>query len=119
MPIHNPCALLNRLLEEPSASAWLEFNLNNKDPREICEFVSALANSAMLAGQDRGPYRNGSGTELRRQQLKHGNDDFTKMVWEWRRTSNPLAGPDAALATIDRDRQDDDHALDHLLNTCR
>ncbi|MGO8368319.1 hypothetical protein ACC808_07690 [Rhizobium ruizarguesonis] len=35
MPIHDPCALLNRLLQERNESAWLEFKVNNKDPREI------------------------------------------------------------------------------------
>ncbi len=35
MAIHNPCALLERLLLEPNESTWLEFKVNNKDPREI------------------------------------------------------------------------------------
>lgn len=88
MPIHDPCALLNRLLEEPNESAWLEFKVNNKDPREIGEYVSALANSAMLAGRDRAflvfgtedRTRNRVGTELRLQQLKQGNEDFTNWL---------------------------------------
>lgn len=88
MPIHDPCALLNRLLEEPTESAWLEFKVNNKDPREIGEYVSALANSAMLAGRDRAflvfgiedRTRSKVGTELRLQQLKHGNEDFTNWL---------------------------------------
>lgn len=78
MPIHDPCALLHRLLEEPTESAWLEFKVNNKDPREIGEYVSALANSAMLAGRDRAflvfgiedRTRNKAGTQLRLQQLR-------------------------------------------------
>lgn len=88
MPIHDPCALLNRLLQEPTESAWLEFKVNNKDPREIGEYVSALANSAMLAGRDRAflvfgiedRARSRVGTELRLQQLKHGNEDFTNWL---------------------------------------
>jgi|GEM_PF-2410509 len=32
MPIHNPCALLDRLLQEPNESTWVEFKINNKDP---------------------------------------------------------------------------------------
>lgn len=88
MPIHEPCALLNRLLQEPTESAWLEFKVNNKDPREIGEYVSALANSAMLAGRDRAflvfgiedHARSRVGTELRLQQLKHGNEDFTNWL---------------------------------------
>ncbi|WP_245269797.1 hypothetical protein M728_005695 (plasmid) [Ensifer sp. WSM1721] len=88
MPIHDPCALLNRLLEEPNESAWLEFKVNNKDPREIGEYVSALANSAMLAGRDRAflvfgvedRTRRRVGTELRLQQQKQGNEDFTNWL---------------------------------------
>lgn len=88
MAIHDPCALLNRLLNEPAESAWLEFKVNNKDPREIGEYVSALANSAMLAGRDRAflvfgiedRTKKRLGTELRLQQLKHGNEDFTNWL---------------------------------------
>jgi predicted HTH transcriptional regulator len=49
--IHEPCALLDRLLREPGENAWLEFKVNNADLREIGEYVSALANAAMLAGR--------------------------------------------------------------------
>lgn len=88
MPIHDPCALLSRLLEEPTESAWLEFKVNNKDPREIGEYVSALANSAMLAGRDRAflvfgvedRTKRRVGTELRLQQQKQGNEDFTNWL---------------------------------------
>ena len=51
--IHDPCALLNRLLSEPIESTWLEFKGNNCDPQMVGEYVSALANSAMLSGRDR------------------------------------------------------------------
>ncbi|MEZ2127622.1 MULTISPECIES: ATP-binding protein [unclassified Sinorhizobium] len=88
MPIHDPCALLNRLLDEPIESAWLEFKVNNKDPREIGEYVSALANSAMLAGRDRSflvfgvedRTKRRVGTELRLRQEKYGNEDFTNWL---------------------------------------
>ncbi|MFT2215449.1 helix-turn-helix domain-containing protein [Rhizobium giardinii] len=81
-------ALLNRLLQEPNESAWLEFKVNNKDPREIGEYVSALANSAMLAGRDRAflvfgvedRSKERVGTELRLQQRKQGNEDFTNWL---------------------------------------
>ena len=88
MPIHDPCALLNRLLQEPNESGWLEFKVNNKDPREIGEYVSSLANSAMLAGRDRAflvfgvedRSKERVGTELRLQKLKQGNEDFTNWL---------------------------------------
>ena len=53
MPINDPCSFLHRLLREPNESSWLEFKVNNGDPREIGEYVSALANAAILAGRDR------------------------------------------------------------------
>lgn len=88
MPIYGPCALLSRLLQEPNESAWLEFKVNNKYPREIGEYVSALANSAMLAGRDRAflvfgvedRTKERVGTEVRLQQFKQGNEDFTNWL---------------------------------------
>jgi predicted HTH transcriptional regulator len=76
------------LLEEPVESAWLEFKVNNKDPREIGEYVSALANSAMLVGRDRAflifgvedQTKRRVGTVLRLQQLKQGSEDFTNWL---------------------------------------
>lgn len=53
MPVHDPCSLLNRLLTEPKEAAWIEFKVDNDDPQEIGEYVSALANGAMLAERDR------------------------------------------------------------------
>jgi predicted HTH transcriptional regulator len=53
MVIHNPCALLERLLAEPAESRWLEFKSNNCDPQDVGEYISALANAAMLEGRDR------------------------------------------------------------------
>ncbi|WP_234885329.1 hypothetical protein [Rhizobium rhizogenes] len=50
MPIHNPCALLDRLLQEPNESTWLEFKVNNKDPREIGEYISAHCKCSNAGG---------------------------------------------------------------------
>lgn len=88
MPIHDPCALLERLLAEPTEAPWLEYKVNNGDPREIGEYVSALANSAMLAGRDRAflvfgiedKTKHRVGTELRLQQHKNGGEDFTNWL---------------------------------------
>jgi ATP-dependent DNA helicase RecG len=54
MATTSPCALLERLLSEPRESEWLEFKLNNSNVHEIGAYVSALANSAMLADKERG-----------------------------------------------------------------
>lgn len=82
--IHNPCALLDRLISEPAESAWVEFKINNSDPQEIGEYVSALANGAMLAGRERAflvfgvddKSRQKIGTIVRLSRIKRGNEDF-------------------------------------------
>ena len=87
MPIHDPAALLNRLLAEPAETPWLEFKVNNVDPRELGEYVSALANAAMLAGRDRAflifgvedKTRLRVGTKIRLTELKKGGEKLT--VW--------------------------------------
>ena len=43
--------LLQGLLAHPAETEWLEFKLNKADPQEIGEYISALSNSAALAGQ--------------------------------------------------------------------
>lgn len=82
--IHDPCALLGRLVTEPAESSWLEFKINNSDPQEIGEYVSALANAAMLANRDRAflvfgiddKSRQRIGTIVRLSKLKKGGEDF-------------------------------------------
>jgi ATP-dependent DNA helicase RecG len=53
MAVSNPRALLDRLLREPAESEWLEFKHNQSNVEEIGEYISALANAAMLAGKSR------------------------------------------------------------------
>jgi len=45
--------LLEQLLALPKESEWLEFKHNNADPKEIGEYISALANSAVIHRQER------------------------------------------------------------------
>lgn len=86
--IHDPCALLDRLLREPGENAWLEFKVNNADVREIGEYVSALANAAMLAGRDRAflvfgvedKTKRRVGTNVRLAELKQGNENFANWL---------------------------------------
>lgn len=47
-------ALLDRLRALPRETGWLEFKANRDEAQEIGEYLSALANSACLAGKDRG-----------------------------------------------------------------
>ena len=39
-------ALVNRLRALPKENEWVEFKVNNSDPQEVGEYISALANSA-------------------------------------------------------------------------
>ncbi len=62
----------------------VEFKINNKDPEEIGQYVSCLANSAALAGQETGYMLWGindgdhtiEGTKFRPEQAKKGNEDL-------------------------------------------
>jgi ATP-dependent DNA helicase RecG len=47
-------ALLDRLRAEPHETEWLEFKANRYEPQALGEYLSALANSACLAGKPRG-----------------------------------------------------------------
>ena len=44
-------SLVKELLVYPKETSWLEFKHNNADPQEIGEYISALANSAVLEGK--------------------------------------------------------------------
>ncbi len=43
--------LVRELCKEPSETEWVEFKHNDKEPQEIGEYISALSNSAALAGK--------------------------------------------------------------------
>jgi predicted HTH transcriptional regulator len=84
MAIADPNALLQRILQEPSESEWLEFKHNNSDPDEIGRCVSACANASMLAGKDRAfmvwgienKTKNKLGTTVRLMKLRKGGENF-------------------------------------------
>lgn len=44
-------SLVAELIKLPRETEWVEFKHNNADPEEIGEYISALANSAVLAGK--------------------------------------------------------------------
>jgi hypothetical protein len=46
--------LVRELCSLPRETEWLEFKVNNADPQEIGEYLSALANEASLCNQPRG-----------------------------------------------------------------
>lgn len=88
MAISDPCALLDRLLREPTESEWLEFKHNQSNVEEIGEYISALANAAMLADKDRAflvfGIKDGSrekvGTTVRLKKLKKGAENFENWI---------------------------------------
>ena len=45
-------SLVRELCKLPSETEWIEFKTNNCDPDEIGEYISALSNSAVLAGKE-------------------------------------------------------------------
>jgi len=47
-------ALVDRLRALPSETEWFEFKRNRHDPKNLGEYLSALANAACLANQPRG-----------------------------------------------------------------
>lgn len=77
-------ALVQRLRALPSENEWVEFKVDNDDPDEIGQYVSCLANSAALAGQDTGFMVWGIddadhamvGTTFRPSRAKRGNEDL-------------------------------------------
>jgi len=46
--------LVNELCKLPAEVGWVEFKVNNSDPQEIGEYISALSNGAALAGKSYG-----------------------------------------------------------------
>jgi ATP-dependent DNA helicase RecG len=80
--------LLDRLLAEPAESPWLEFKSNNDNPHLIGEYISALANAAMLAGRDRAylvfgvndETRAREGTAVRLREQKVGGENLTNWL---------------------------------------
>src|SRR5262245_24131861 len=44
-------SLVQELCKLPRETEWVEFKLNDSEPTEIGEYISALANSAALAGK--------------------------------------------------------------------
>ncbi|WP_352569752.1 ATP-binding protein [Mesorhizobium opportunistum] len=84
MLIHDVEQLVRRLVGYPRESEWLEFKMNEFQPETIGKYVSALSNSAILAGEDCGylvfGVEDGTheilGTTVRLAHEKVGNDTF-------------------------------------------
>ena len=81
-------ALVDRLRREVSETEWLEFKTNHLEPQAIGEYISALANSASLAGKPNGylvfgiddPTHKIVGTKFEPKNIKaKGNQDL--LIW--------------------------------------
>lgn len=51
LPNQHLVSLVRELARLPKETEWVEFKVNNDDPKEIGEYISALANAATLAGK--------------------------------------------------------------------
>lgn len=84
MQVHDPRKLLDNLRSQSGEREWLEFKENNFSPKSAGEYISALANSAVLSGRDCAylvyGVENGThrvvGTEVRLQNEAIGTDTF-------------------------------------------
>lgn len=87
MDWNNPAdiiALVDRLRTLEGENEWVEFKVNNADPVEIGEYISCLANSAALNGQEtafmiwgvRDEDHAVVGTSFRPWDAKQGNEDL-------------------------------------------
>lgn len=86
--------VLDELLKYPNETEWLEFKSNNFKPDDIGEYISALSNSAAIAGKPYGYIiwgvrdedRTLVGTEFEPSQRKIGNENLENWL---RRLVNP------------------------------
>lgn len=76
--------LVQRLRRLPTENEWVEFKVDNDDPESIGQYVSSLANSAALIGQETGYLIWGItdeshdlvGTKFEPEKAKKGNEDL-------------------------------------------
>ncbi|HEY9705860.1 MAG TPA: RNA-binding domain-containing protein [Allocoleopsis sp.] len=84
MEISQLSKILEQLITLPQETEWVEFKQNNKDPKEIGEYLSALSNSATLHRKDVGYMvwgiedntHNIVGTKFKPKQTKIGNEEL-------------------------------------------
>lgn len=84
MIIERITKLLENILNEKSECEWIEFKVNNSDPEEIGQYISALSNSALLHQQEYGylifGVEDGSlnviGTKFKPKEQKKGNEEL-------------------------------------------
>lgn len=91
MPVIDPHALLRTLSQQPRETEWLEFKVGYFNADDIGEYVSGLANSAILLGQERAYLVFGVenqthkvvGTSISIKDEKVGNEPFENWLCRW------------------------------------
>lgn len=86
--IVDPVQLIDRLRQEKRETEWLEFKLNRFEEHEVGQYVSGLANSAILADKDRAYLvfgiedgtHNAVGTNIVLKDKKVGNQIFEQWL---------------------------------------
>ncbi|MCP5515620.1 MAG: ATP-binding protein, partial [Spirochaetales bacterium] len=81
--------LLKELITIPGETEWIEFKMNNQDPQEIGEYISALANTAALYGKSFGyiiwgiedSSHNIMGTNFSPKKAKKGNEELENWLF--------------------------------------
>jgi predicted HTH transcriptional regulator len=76
--------LVQEFCKLPAETGWVEFKVNNCDPQEVGEYISALSNAAALAGKGHGYVVWGIdnetheivGTAFQAEGAKKGNEDL-------------------------------------------
>ena len=84
----NLCGLFRELRALPEEAEWVEFKQNNFNPEEIGEYISALANSAVLCGKAnayivwgiKDKTHETVGTTFKPRQLKKGNEEIENWI---------------------------------------
>lgn len=77
-------SLVKRLRNLPNEREWLEFKVDNNDPKIIGEYISALSNSASICDKDKAYIIWGIedrthdivGTQFKPKQFKIGNEEL-------------------------------------------
>ena len=88
MTIQDPHTLIRSLTKLVREVEWVEFKENNSDPIALGKYISALSNSAILAGEEQAFIVFGIhdtdheivGTEVRWRSAKRGNEDALHWV---------------------------------------
>lgn len=89
--------VVRELRKLPRETEWFEFKANQFDPQEVGEYISALANSAALAGKAsaylvwgvRDQDHSFVGTEISPEAIKIGNEELEN--WLTLDTQDPVS----------------------------